>query len=140
MGSIETTKYILALWEKEYEAPERFNFAIELKNEGTLIGGIDVIGYEDGVPVIGYCLGRAFWNRGYMTEACRCVTAFLFSRGYDRVRIDADAENIGSQRVILKCGGLPETTQDRFVESKQKTVRIRRFLLTAPKEQKAAPL
>ncbi len=52
--NIETTKYVLGEWLKEYEQPERLNFAIELKSTGQLIGGIDVVGYHNGVPVIGY--------------------------------------------------------------------------------------
>ena len=40
--NIETTKYVLGEWLKEYEQPERLNFAIELKSTGQLIGGIDV--------------------------------------------------------------------------------------------------
>ena len=54
---IEETKKILSLWINEYEKPERLNFAIELKKEDKLIGGIDVVGYLGGVkgtPVIGY--------------------------------------------------------------------------------------
>ena len=43
--SVEETKGIVALWVEQYEKPERINFAIELKDTGELIGGIDVVGY-----------------------------------------------------------------------------------------------
>ena len=104
-GSIETTKAIIARWLEEYEKPERLNFAIELKEEKKLIGGIDVVGYLEGVPVIGYNLARPYWGRGIMTEACTRVLEHLFSLGFPEVRIDAMVENIGSNRVIQKCGG-----------------------------------
>ena len=48
-----------------------------------------------------------------MTEACRCLLGYLFEQGYEKVRIDAMIENIGSIRVIEKCGGeLFETAED----------------------------
>ena len=67
---VEQTRALLARWVEEYKKPERLNFAIELKEEGDrLIGGIDVVKYLEGVPVIGYNLSRAYWGRGIMTEA-----------------------------------------------------------------------
>jgi len=39
-----------------------------------------------------------------MTEACRGFINHLFSRGFNKVRIKAVVENIGSNRVIEKCG------------------------------------
>ena len=103
--NIEQTRAILSLWLKQYEKPERVAFAITLKDSNTLIGGIDVVGYIDGVPVIGYDLAKKYWNNGYMTEACKCVIDFLFSRGFNIIKIDAVNENIGSNKVIQKCGG-----------------------------------
>ena len=91
-ANADVTREVLRGWEAEYEKPERLNFAIVLKRTGALIGGIDVCGYLGGVqgtPVIGYVLGREYWNRGYMTEACRRVLEHLFSIGYKEVRIDA---------------------------------------------------
>ncbi len=125
--SIEDTRWVLGLWVREYEQPERINFAIVLKSEGKLIGGIDVVGYENGIPVIGYNLSRAYWNKGYMTEACRCVLDYLFSQGFEKVRIDAMTENIGSNRVIQKCGGVLLETAEEERPMKQDTVLVNRY-------------
>ena len=103
--TIEDTKRIISLWICQYEKPERINFAIVLKETNELIGGIDVVGYIDGIPVIGYVLARKYWNNGYISEACNEVVKFLFSLGYEQIRIDAVKENIGSNKVIQKCGG-----------------------------------
>ena len=84
--SVEDTKALLARWVAEYERPERLNFAIVLKEEEKLIGGIDVVRYEDGCPVLGYNLSRPYWGRGVMTEACRRLLDYLFSQGYAEVR------------------------------------------------------
>lgn len=118
--SIEDTKNILNIWIKQYEKPERINCAIILKDNNILIGGIDVVGYLDNVPVIGYAISRRYWNKGYVTEACRCLLYYLFSLGYEKVRIDAVRENIASNRVIQKCGGkLINTIEDSIKNTKR---------------------
>ncbi len=128
-GSVEVSRYVIDQWIKEYEKPERRNFAITLKESGKLIGCIDVVGYLGGVsgtPVLGYVLGREYRNRGYMTEACRAVLDHLFKAGYPEVRIDAMQENEASQRVIQKCGGVFTGTevQDRPLKNDAVTVNI----------------
>ena len=129
--SVETTRALLEHWVAEYEQPERLNFAIVLKEEEKLIGGIDVVRYEDGAPVLGYTLSRPYWNRGYMTEACRCVLDYLFTRGYAEVRIDAMVENIGSNRVIQKCGGAFLGTAEVYLPLKDRTDTINRYVVKA---------
>lgn len=129
--SLETTRMILAKWVEEYEQPERLNFAIERKEDGRLIGGIDVVHYVDGVPVIGYASSRAVWNRGYMTEACRRVLDYLFSQGFEAVKIDAIVENVGSNRVIQKCGGELIGTETEHLTYKDRDVTVNRYLVRA---------
>ncbi len=130
--NIEETKTIINQWIKEYEKPERLNFAIELKNQDEIIGGIDVVGYLNGIngtPVIGYNLARKYWNKGYMTEACRCLLDYLFSKGYSEVRIDAMSENIGSIRVIQKCGGVFLETEKEYFPLRNDTFSINRYIV-----------
>ncbi|MBQ3482481.1 MAG: GNAT family N-acetyltransferase [Oscillospiraceae bacterium] len=129
--SVEDTKALLARWVAEYEKPERLNLAIVLKEENRLIGGIDVVGYDGGRPVIGYNLARAYWNRGYMTEACGRLLAYLFSQGFEEVLISAMIENIGSQRVIEKCGGELVGTKEDYLPLKDKTVTINNYVVKA---------
>ena len=127
--NVEVTKNILNTWTLQYEKPERINFAIRLKETLELIGGIDVVGYIDGIPVIGYVLGRKFWNYGYMTEACKKVLDFLFSLGYEKVRIDALVENIASNKVIIKCGGEFVHTYKDYLKQKDKDVLIKMYYI-----------
>ena len=101
---VEQTKNILNLWIKEYENPKTIRYGITLKENGELIGAIDVVDYVDGNPEIGYCLARRYWNNGYMSEACNALIEYLFSIGYKVVVIEADENNVGSNRVIEKCG------------------------------------
>ena len=123
--NVEETAGLLSYWELQYDIPERINFAITLKEDGKLIGGIDVVGYEDGLPIIGYNISRSYWNNGYMTEACNRVLEFLFELGHSVVRIDAMVENVASNKVITKCGGkFIETYNDSM---KDKEVVINKY-------------
>ena len=127
---VEQTRALLARWVAEYEQPERLNFAIELKEEGDrLIGGIDVVRYDEGTPVIGYNLSRAYWGRGIMTEACRRVLDYLFSQGFEAVKMDAIVENAGSNRVIQKCGGELVKTETEHLKLKDRDVSVNRYIV-----------
>lgn len=121
---IKQTKEILSIWINQYEKPERINFAIVLKETNELIGGIDVVGYLDGIPVIGYVLSKKYWNNGYMSEACKKVIEYLFELGHKKIRIDAVVENIGSNKVIKKCGGKLFDIVEEYNKTKDKTFRI----------------
>ena len=65
---------------------------------------IDVINYQNDIPAIGYCLSRRMWGQGLMTEACKRLITYLFDIGFKEIMIKAVEENIGSNRVIQKCG------------------------------------
>lgn len=128
----EETAQLLSIWSAEYEKPERLNFAIVLKANNKLIGGIDVVGYIGGVngtPVIGYNLAQKYWGNGYMTEACQCVIDYLFSKGYSEIRIDAMSENIASIKVIQKCGGVFLETEEEYIPAKGKAVAINKYIV-----------
>ena len=127
--SIEETKEVLAFWINQYEKEERINFAIVYKENNELIGGIDVVGYLEGVPVIGYNLSRKYWNKGIMTEACKKVIELLFSLNHEKIIIEAMVENIGSNRVIQKCGGVYDSTYDDYIPKKEKTVTINKYIV-----------
>lgn len=123
----DDSKNIISLWVEQYEKPERINFAIELKENRELIGGIDVCGYIEGIPVVGYVSSRKYWNNGYMTEAFTEVIRFLFSQGYEKIKVDACVENIGSNRVIQKCGGKYINTIEEYIKSKEKYFKINQY-------------
>ena len=130
--NVEISKMIVGQWVEQYDKPERLNFAIVLKENGKLIGCIDVVGYLDGVPVIGYAMSRAYWGNGYMTEACRTLLTLLFAIGHEEVRIDAQVENIGSNRVIQKCGGEFVGTEESQRPLKGDSVMINRYIVRRP--------
>ena len=102
--NVDETMLLLSYWIKEYDKPDTYRYGICLKSNEELIGTIDVVGYIDGNPEIGYCLSRKCWNNGYMSEALKKMIFYLFSIGFNKIIIEADINNIGSNRVIQKCG------------------------------------
>ena len=101
--NIEETKQILAKWLKKDETMNPYRFAITIKSSGELIGSIDVVDYINGIPEIGYCSSKKHWTNGYMTEVVKAFIKYLFNHGFNKIIIEANENNIGSNRVIEKC-------------------------------------
>jgi RimJ/RimL family protein N-acetyltransferase len=63
-------------------------------------------GLVDGLRTaeLGYRLGRGAWGKGYATEGARALVAQALDAGFDRVRAQTMAVNLGSRRVLEKAG------------------------------------
>jgi ribosomal-protein-alanine N-acetyltransferase len=78
-----------------------------------MIGTCDVfsVDWDHGIGEIGYVMHRSYWGRGYMTRVLQAVIAFAFEYlGLERIDIRHHPDNIGSRRVIEKCGFVPTGT------------------------------
>ncbi|GMG81620.1 GNAT family protein [Paralimibaculum aggregatum] len=88
----------------ETAAAPAFVRGIDAPGEGGLIGVVGV----DGLPrqaQLGYWLGRAYWRRGYGTEAVRAVVGHVFAAtALRKIRAGAFAANAGSRRILTKLG------------------------------------
>ena len=88
--SANVSRQILSGWISRYEDGGFFNWAIEWKETGSVIGNIAVVRLEEAIDEaeLGYCLGRAYWGRGIMPEALRAVIGYLFDTvGISRICI-----------------------------------------------------
>ena len=104
---VDGTRWLLGQWITHYDDGAYFQWAIELKETGAVIGSIAVVKLEEaiGSAEIGYCLGRAFWGRGIMPEALRAVMDYLFdTAGLNRIWAGHDVNNPKSGRVMEKAG------------------------------------
>ena len=88
----------------DYKNLHCYRWGIELLEGSGIIGIIDVVGYHEGQPEIGYILNEKYWRHGYMTEACRAVVGYLFSEGFNTIYAEAHKDNFASNRVIEKSG------------------------------------
>ena len=105
--SIDTAHNILAVWVKEYEKPDFYQWMIELKEIGEPIGSISVVHHREDIASaeIGYCIGQTWWHKGIMTEALDAVIAYLFKEvGMNRIEAKHDTNNPNSGGVMKKCG------------------------------------
>lgn len=105
--NLDETKNLLSGWEKEYQRKDCYRWFICLKDTNELAGTIDVCRKNDDLEMaeIGYCISKKHWNKGIVTEACKEVIKFLFEKvGYNRIQAQHIPENIGSGKVMQKCG------------------------------------
>ncbi len=101
---IKSLKKVVDIWIEDYKKNDSYTYGIELLNTDKLIGMIGVVDFNNDVPALGYVLGKKYWHNGYMSEALAALTTYLFNEGYTEIYIQADVRNIGSNRVIEKCG------------------------------------
>jgi len=88
-------------------------FHVEIKSSHEQVGSV---GYTvvDCTPLgkivhAGYFIYPQFWNNGYVTEAFKKVLEFAFlENDVYRVTTGCLAENVGSERVMIKCGLIKE--------------------------------
>ena len=108
---VDVTRALLQAWIARYEDGGSYNWAIELKETGSVIGNISVVHTVEALEQaeIGYCMGKAFWGRGIMPEALRAVLDYLFdTAGFRRITARHDVNNPKSGRVMAKAGMLKE--------------------------------
>lgn len=88
-----------------YDDLKTYQWGIE--REGELIGSVSVVNVDDGdeKAVLGYCLRRSEWSKGYMTEAVSAVLRYMFETvGLNRMEASHSVNNPASGRVLEKCG------------------------------------
>ena len=102
--SVEVTRRQVDQWVRGYQDPLALRYGVTLKDSGELIGTIGIAAWPGGQPELEYVLGRPWWNRGYMTEACARVTEELFKRNCASVFIQAHADNAPGNLVAQNCG------------------------------------
>lgn len=103
--SIGESKFILNQMIKDNDV-----WGLIHKDNNKLIGtiGLHVRNVTNAVlnqKEIGYALDDIYWNQGLVTEACLEVIKYAFlDEKLDKVLCGHAFENIGSKRVIEKCG------------------------------------
>jgi ribosomal-protein-alanine N-acetyltransferase len=103
----EDAQGILKIWEKDYEKADFYLWAIVPGDLGEPIGTISVVEMNETAQwlEIGYCIGRNWWNKGYVSEALKAVIAFFFEEvGAGRIQARHDPRNVHSGAVMRKCG------------------------------------
>ena len=106
-GSVEISEMVISDWVSHYGEDTFYQWAIIPKALGQPIGSISVVSRNEAAELvhIGYCIGKAWWRKGYTSEALKAVMDFFFDEvGVNRVETRHDPNNPNSGRVMRKCG------------------------------------
>ena len=99
-------KQALWLYDLEHFTFRHF-FAITGRVSGEIMGfcGVGGISYDRTVNEIFYSIGKAYWGKGYATEAAAAILQYAFEQlGLDNIIGVVHPENIASCRVMEKIG------------------------------------
>lgn len=88
-------------WIGQPKQPDRRAYAVDVK--GVVTGCVSYWPDEQGVEV-GYWVGRPFWGNGLATRALQQMLALPTFPSHQLVTAQVMVANVGSQRVLEKCG------------------------------------
>lgn len=107
-SGVEVSQRVTEEWVNQYPDEKYYHWAIVLKENGDEpIGDIAAVSMREQTSMvhIGYCLGRAWWRQGIMSEALKAVMDFFFEVvDVNRVEARHDPRNPNSGKVMKKCG------------------------------------
>jgi ribosomal-protein-alanine N-acetyltransferase len=79
-----------------------------IEYQGIFVGGVGITpqsGWREHLGEIGYWVGEDYWGKGIATAALRQMTDYGFiNRNFRKLFASVLAPNIGSMRVLEKCG------------------------------------
>lgn len=110
---VNVTKAVFNTWIANYQYTNVYQWAIVVKDGDEVIGSIGVVDQDatKNMMHIGYCIGHAWWNKGFVSEALNRVITFLFEEvQVNRIESQHDPMNKASGRVMMKCNMIYETT------------------------------
>lgn len=110
-------------------------FSIIETDSNEIIGscGYDSLDFENAKAVIGFDIARAFWGKGYASEAIRSLLDYAFSAlKLNRIEAQLEPENVNSIKVLQKLNFTFEGTLRQYerVNGKFKDLNIYSKLIT----------
>lgn len=125
----------LALSATQWAAGTEFPFIIRLRADDEIIGSCGITHVTQDVWEMGYWLGKAFWGKGYVTEAARSVLDWARrEKGCSRFISGHIEDNPASGRVLQKLGFEPVGKATHYVRARDCEVTADRYVMNAPAE------
>ncbi|WP_334074717.1 MULTISPECIES: GNAT family protein [Paenibacillus] len=107
-ASIEDTYQMIQLLNGLAESEDAMRWAIELKEDGRVIGSCGFNSWELAGAYrgeIGYDLGKEYWGSGYMSETLRTVIRYGYeTMGLNRIEGLVDPRNEASRKLLGALG------------------------------------
>lgn len=111
----EATALVRHFADSDPRRPGWFQYAIELKEDGSLVGDVGVNLHENRMQAdLGFTLATDRQRHGYATEAVRAVLDDLFTRGLRRVSAECDVRNVRSAALLRRVGFEEEGLRPAF--------------------------
>lgn len=110
-SSVEVSKRLIDMWEKDSESLNYYQWCIELKERGEAIGSISIVHFNEDINAVevGYCIGKNFWRHGLTSEAFGALIPFFFvEMQVNRIEARHDLNNPASGKVMEKCSLIRE--------------------------------
>ena len=80
-----------------------------LLKDGTYIGYVQAVPFDDGTWEVGYHIGAAYTRKGYATEAVKAFLPVIMPKlGMKRIKGICLADNMASRKVMERCGFIQE--------------------------------
>ncbi|MFT5703735.1 MAG: ribosomal-protein-alanine N-acetyltransferase [Rickettsiales bacterium] len=105
--NVEEARTEINYWINVYNYNDGIYFAIARKSDDKMIGSVGVSGINRMHNRIeaSYDLAKEYWNKGIMSKALRAVVKYAFlEKKFNRIEAYAIPNNVGSYRVLEKCG------------------------------------
>lgn len=106
-SGLSETEQVVENWINTYMYDNYYNWAIELKEIGEIIGQISIMNLNEAYYSceVAYNIGRIFWGKEIMSEALRAVIIYMIKDiGINRLEAKHDTKNPASGRVMQKSG------------------------------------
>ncbi len=105
--NIEEAQNEIRYWINVFNYNDGLYFAIARKSDNKMIGSVGVSGVNRNHNRIeaSYDLAKEYWGRGVMTLALKAALKYAFEEfKFNRIEAFAMPENVGSYKVLEKCG------------------------------------
>jgi ribosomal-protein-alanine N-acetyltransferase len=106
-SDLSQTEQIVMEWVNAYTNDNSYNWAIELKEIGEIIGQISLVDLNEKYYSceVAFTVGRSFWRKGNSTEGLKAVISYLFKEiTMNRIEGRHNTLNFASGRVMQKSG------------------------------------
>ena len=108
--AFETEEQVYRLLKKlDYEKENflKYGYVIASKQDNRILGeiGIKLKSIDHGIVELGYLLKKQYWGQNVMTECVKALINEIHRVGPNlKIQGDCRSENVGSRRVMEKCG------------------------------------
>ncbi len=128
VADLDHMEELLALWSTEELEPPQRRWAVELVEDGTLVGSATLRAlpprHED--LEVGWLLAPAYWGRGLATEAAHAVAHYAFDSGAQELFSVVRPRNVRGVATARRIGMEWVGETDKYYDLRLQVYRLRK--------------